>query len=106
MAPYTSAAEFKTAYSTLFSTFSTGITKSIAWRKWQLKQCWWMIAENEVEILKALNQDLNRHDFESHSSDLLALKTDILENIKNVEKWAKDSKPDAGFLFGKSRFRS
>lgn len=101
MASYTSAEDFDAAYSTLFTTFSSGITKLIAWRKWQLKQVWWMIVDNEAEILRALNEDLNRHDYESHATDLLATKGDILDAIKNVEKWAKETRPvDAGFTFG------
>jgi aldehyde dehydrogenase (NAD+) len=100
MSNYTSAAEFESSYATLFSTFSTGITKSLAWRKWQLKQVWWMLEDNEADILKALNQDLDRHDFESHATDLLATRGDVLEHIKHVEKWAEDTKPDAGFMFG------
>jgi len=59
-----------------------------------------MVLHNEVEFLKALNQDLHRHDFESHSSVLLATKNDILKHIQNVEKWAADEKPQAGFMFG------
>jgi aldehyde dehydrogenase (NAD+) len=108
MSNYTTAKEFEEAYSTLFHTFSTNITKSLAWRKWQLKQCWWMITENEDKILKALNSDLNRHDFESHASDILGLRMDILEHVKHLEEWAADSKPDAGLLFGtlgKARIR-
>jgi hypothetical protein len=41
MATYTSEAEFDEAYKTLFSTFATGKTKDLAWRKWQLKQVWY-----------------------------------------------------------------
>lgn len=98
---YTTTEELETAYTTLFSTFKSGITKDIAWRKWQLKQVWWMIADNEDAFLKALNQDLHRHDFESYSTDLLATKNDILEHIQKVEKWAADDRPQAGFIFGK-----
>lgn len=101
MTSYTSAEEFDTVYKALFTTFSTEITKLISWRKWQLKQVWWMVADHEAEFLKALNEDLDRHDYESHSTDLLALKGDILDAIKNVEKWSKETKPtDAGFMFG------
>ena len=100
MSQYTTAKEFEDSYSTLFSTFATGKTKDLRWRKWQLKQVWWMITENENEILAALNQDLNRHDFESHGADLLGLKNDTLEHIEHLEEWAADGIPDAGLIFG------
>lgn len=59
-----------------------------------------MIIENEAEILSALSCDLNRHDFESHASDLLGLKTDTLDHISHLETWAADDIPDAGVIFG------
>ncbi|TVY21156.1 Aldehyde dehydrogenase 3 [Lachnellula arida] len=100
MTQYTSAKEFESAYSALFSTFATGKTKDLKWRKWQLKQVWWMIIENEAEILDALSSDLNRHEFESHGADLLGLKTDTLEHIEHLEEWTADEIPDAGVIFG------
>jgi len=59
-----------------------------------------MIIENETEILAALTEDLNRHDFESHAADLLGLRTDTLEHIEHLEEWAADDIPDAGVIFG------
>lgn len=105
---YTPANEVSEAYSTLFETFATGRTKTLEWRKWQLKQCWWMVTDNEKAILKALKKDLNRHEMESQSTDLMGLRKDILESIMHLEEWASDTIPDAGFLFGtlgKARIR-
>lgn len=60
-----------------------------------------MVHDNEDAIVKALHQDLNRHRFESYASDILGIKSDIIDQLRNVEKWAKDSVPeDAGFIFG------
>jgi aldehyde dehydrogenase (NAD+) len=100
MTQYTSKTEFEEAYSTLFQTFDTGITKSIRWRKWQLKQCWWMVHDNEAQLIEALKEDLGRHDYEAYFGDILSTKSDILDHIKNVEKWAADEIPDAGFIMG------
>ena len=99
MAPYTNPEQLDTAYSTLHQTFKTNKTKSLAWRKWQLKQMWWMVADNEEAIAKALHADLNRHDFESYYADIGGTKNDILAHLKNVEEWAADEIPDSGFLF-------
>ncbi|KAK4696481.1 hypothetical protein P7C71_g1447, partial [Lecanoromycetidae sp. Uapishka_2] len=100
MAPYTTPEQLDVAYSTLQETFKSNKTKSLAWRKWQLKQLWWMMCDNEEAVVKALHADLNRHDFESYYADVAAVKRDILFHVKNVEKWAADEVPDAGFLFG------
>ena len=60
---------------------------------------WWMVADNEEAIAKALHADLNRHDFESYYADIGGTKNDILAHLKNVEEWAADEIPDSGFLF-------
>lgn len=106
--PWTSEASFETAYSRLFETFSTGRTKKVAWRKWQLKQCWWMIVDNEAKMVEAMKTDLNRTAFESYTMDIGAIKKDILETLKHVEEWAADERIDAGFIMGtlgKARIR-
>ena len=59
-----------------------------------------MVADNEEAIARALHSDLNRHDLESYSLDIRGVKSDILDHIKNLEAWAADEIPDAGFLFG------
>lgn len=105
---YTSREDFQDSYNTLFTSFASHKTKSLAWRKWQLKQCWWMVDDNEAAITNALRADLNRHDLESHLSDINGVKTDIIAHIKNLEKWTADVRPDAGFLFktlAKARMR-
>ena len=50
--------------------------------------------------MTALHTDLNRHAFETHYADIGAVKADILTHLDNVEGWAADEIPDAGFLFG------
>lgn len=100
MAPYTSIEEVDAAHSTLIKTFKSGKTKSVAWRKWQLKQIWWMVLDNEKAIIDALHTDLHRHDFESYLADIRGIRADILGALAHVDEWAADEIPDAGFLFG------
>ena len=99
---YSSQAEVDDAHETLHTTFKTGLTKKLAWRKWQLKQLWWLIDDNEDRILAALKADLNRHPIESVSADISGLKKEILEHIKNLEEWTKTTAINAGFI--KTRF--
>src|SRR5208282_3415725 len=100
MTTFSSHEEFQDSYTTVFQTFASGKTKSLAWRKWQLKQVWWMVEDNRGQILTALEQDLNRHEFESTASDLFAVRGDLLETINNLEEWTADEYPDGGFIFG------
>lgn len=88
MAPYTTSDQLDAVHSTLRGTFKSGKTKSVAWRKWQLKQIWWMIKDNEKAFSKALRADLNRHEFESLSAEIYPLEKDILTYINHVDEWA------------------
>ncbi|KAI6600883.1 hypothetical protein MCOR06_000603 [Pyricularia oryzae] len=98
---YTSPETFSEIHKTLNATFASGKTKSIEWRKWQLKQLWWLVHDNEQLIIEALAQDLGRHEMESRAADLAGLKGDILEHIEHLEEWAAtEPVKGAGVLFG------
>jgi aldehyde dehydrogenase (NAD+) len=93
--------DFAAIHQELNQTFARGHTKSIQWRKWQLKQLWWMIEDNQDKILGALADDLGRHEMESRAADLRGLKSDILDHLQNVEDWAATKRvPGAGMVFG------
>ena len=96
----TTKADFEETYATLFRTFRSGKTKSLSYRKWQLKQLWWLIEDNHSQILSALHADLHRPELETTGFELVALKKDLLDHINNLELWTADSVPDAGFIFG------
>ncbi|CAH0044964.1 unnamed protein product [Clonostachys solani] len=107
-APYSTREEIDEAHSALTATFATGRSKDLAWRKWQLKQLWWLLEDNEERILEVLRKDLDRHTFESCMTDLLVLKEEILDFLKNLDKWTAEVKIDAGLIFGylsKSHYR-
>jgi aldehyde dehydrogenase (NAD+) len=94
MAEYTPEAEVEAAYNTLQATFRSGKTKEIAWRKWQLKQLWWMIEENEQRIVEALHKDMNKPVFETTFTESMTIKTDIVEHLKNIDKWTAERPTD------------
>lgn len=94
MAEYTPEAEVEAAYNTLQATFRSGKTKEIAWRKWQLKQVWWMIEENEQRIVEALHKDMNKPVFETTFTESMTIKTDIVEHLKNIDKWTAERPTD------------
>jgi aldehyde dehydrogenase (NAD+) len=97
---YTSGVDFEASYYSLHRTFAKGRTKSIKWRKWQLKQVWWMIEENQERMIAALHQDLNRHAFETTTLELRGIRGDIVDMLEHVDEWSKGEKPDAGFIMG------
>lgn len=94
-------AAYQSEYNTLRNTFATNKTKSIKWRKWQLKQIWWMLEDHEQRFIDALGKDLGRHPFETIAFELRSMKADIVRGLEKVEEWSRGHAPEgAGFIFG------
>lgn len=92
---------FTEVHQRLRDTFSSGRTKDLRWRKWQLKQVFWMVDENEDQFIASLHADLNRHPFESLMADINEAKKAALEAIDHLEDWARGTAPpEAGFIYG------
>lgn len=97
---YTTPSEIDSTLTTLRAIFRSNRTKDLRYRKWQLKQLYWLVADNTDAFISALKADLNRPEFESRFTTK-GLLEDITYHIDNVETWAKDEIPNAGFLFTK-----
>lgn len=107
-AGYSNNTEVDYKINTLRQTFQSGRTKDIRFRKWQLKQLYWLVAENKEAICKAAYADTGRQEFEAYLSDVNPILDEVLYHIDHVEEWAKDTIPDSGILFtrvGKSYIR-
>lgn len=92
---------FDVTYKTLRQTSKTGRTKDLKWRKWQLKQLFWLLDENEDAFIDSLHKDLHRHAFESLMADINGAKTHLFYALDHLEKWvAGTAPPDAGFIYG------
>jgi hypothetical protein len=66
---------------------STGKTRSLEWRLFQLRQLKKMISENEVPCKEALAKDLGRGDFESFALELLPSILEIDYCLDNLGTW-------------------
>jgi aldehyde dehydrogenase (NAD+) len=95
---YSSQEEIDQTIGTLRVTFRSGRSKDVKYRKWQLKQLYWLVADNHQSFVDALHKDLGRPEFETRLG-LKAMQDDIVYHIKHVEKWARGETPKSGFLF-------
>lgn len=95
---YSTKGDIDSAVATVRSTFRSGRTKDIRYRKWQLKQLYWLVADNRTAFIEALHKDLGRPEFES-KLNIKALEDDIIYHVNHVEEWARDEIPSSGFLF-------
>ncbi|MFC7685614.1 aldehyde dehydrogenase [Ureibacillus sp. GCM10028918] len=69
--------------------FLTGHTKNIEFRKKQLVKLKDKIKQYEKEIIKALNLDLRKSEFEAYSNEIGIVLDSINNFVKNIDEWAK-----------------
>lgn len=72
---------------TLRTTFNSGTTRPLAWRKRQLEQMIAMLDENEAEFLDALKTDLGKPSVEGFITDIAFVTSEVKLMLKNLERW-------------------
>ncbi|MCT4633864.1 MAG: aldehyde dehydrogenase [Firmicutes bacterium] len=72
--------------------YFTGSTRSISFRKEQLKKLKYTIKNYEDEIIDALEVDLGRHELESYAAEIGSVLSSISFNMRHLRKWMKKKK--------------
>ena len=70
-------------------TFASGRTRSVEWRRGQLKALEKLMVDNETRIAEALATDLGRKPFEAWLADIASTTAEARDAAKNVGKWTK-----------------
>ncbi|MGB3483468.1 MAG: aldehyde dehydrogenase family protein [Mycobacterium sp.] len=73
----------------LRKTYASGRTRSLDWRRNQLRALEKLITENEGRIADALAQDLDRSPFEAWLADVASTASEAHDAARNVGKWAR-----------------
>jgi aldehyde dehydrogenase (NAD+) len=73
----------------LRKTFASGRTRSVEWRKAQLRALERLMGENETAIADALDKDLGRSPFEAWMADIASTAGEARDAAKNVRKWMR-----------------
>ena len=81
---------------TLRTTFESGRTRPLAWRKAQIAGLRRMMVEGEDELLEALRLDLGRPRVEAYGADIGHTKTELRHMDKHVGKWMKSTRVRPG----------
>jgi beta-apo-4'-carotenal oxygenase len=76
------------------NTFFTHKTRPVEFRLKQLRKLYWAIKDHEDEIREACLLDLGKGYFEAMLAEVSWVENDIVFMTKNLEKWAKDEKPE------------
>ena len=69
--------------------FNTNATKSIAFRKQQLQKLYDVIKKNEQLLMDAIYKDFKKSEFDTFTTELALIYSDIKEAKKKVAKWSK-----------------
>lgn len=85
----TGVADIPSVVARLRTTFASGRTRSIEWRRQQLRALERLVTENEPAIAEALASDLGRKPFESWLADVASTAAEARDAAKNVAKWSK-----------------
>ncbi|XP_062143551.1 aldehyde dehydrogenase family 3 member F1-like [Alnus glutinosa] len=83
----------------LRQTFRSGRTRSVAWRKNQLRALLDLIRDKEDLIFEALHQDLGKHPVETYRDEVGVVKKSATYSLSNVEKWVAPKKGDLPLVF-------
>ena len=88
-APDTTKPDIGAIVRRLRDTFATGRTRSIDWRKQQLRALQKLVEDNEPAIAEALASDLGRKPFEAWLADVAPTAGEAKDAAKNVGKWMR-----------------
>ncbi|KAG0016577.1 Aldehyde dehydrogenase [Entomortierella chlamydospora] len=89
---YTPLSDIPTILQDVRATFKSGLTKSLSYRKEQLKGLHNMIAENEDLFREASFLDLRKPPQELFLGETGIIKHECVEAIKNLDRWASPEK--------------
>ena len=78
--------------------YESGRTRSLEWRKEQLRGLVKFLAEREAELTAALHADLGKPSFESFGTDIGVVRMHIRSLAKGIDKWSKPTKVFPGVL--------
>ncbi len=78
--------------------FNSNATKDIKFRKQQLQKLFDVLKENEQLMYDAIYSDFKKSSFDTFTTELALVYSDIKEAIKKVDEWASIKKKRTNFL--------
>ena len=83
--------------------YRSGMTMSITERKKRLRRFKFTIHTHEKAILKALNEDLGKSDFESYTSEVLFVLKEIRLQSRHLKRWSTPQRVSGSWINFPSR---
>jgi aldehyde dehydrogenase (NAD+) len=89
---FTPVDEIDSSYARLNATYASRKTRSLKWRKQQLKGIIRLIDEQEEAIIGAIQADLRKSRVEAFVAEIAAIKKEAQYALKNLKKWTAKKK--------------
>jgi beta-apo-4'-carotenal oxygenase len=86
--------EITAHHNTLRTTFKSGRTKDVEYRKQQLRRLYWSIIDNTELMELSVKQDMGKSKFEAHLTEIDWCKQECIDAVEQLDKWTKDEKID------------
>ncbi|KAI5478029.1 hypothetical protein MNV49_005492 [Pseudohyphozyma bogoriensis] len=93
---YSPLSDIKPTFNSLRTTFYSGKTLPLDYRKKQLHQLGLLLEENQDDFVKALQSDLSKPSLETITGELGPTKAEVVDAINNLDKWSRDEKVKTG----------
>jgi len=90
--PLVSAGDAERTVTRLRSTFATGRTRPVAYRKDQLRALDRLLVESEPELLEALRLDLGKPGTEAYLTEIAFVRAEIAETLRHLDRWLRPEK--------------
>jgi aldehyde dehydrogenase (NAD+) len=101
--PHTEIDSIPTQVASLRRAFDAGRTRSLEWRREQLKSLIAMHDDHADEFIAALQTDLGKPTFEAFTGDVAQGKTEAKNALKNLRKWTRPERIGLLPVMGKAR---
>ena len=100
--PTSSIAAIPDLVQRLRSTFDSGKTRSLAWRRAQLEALIRFARENDAALIEALRADMGKPELEARVADVGQITIEAKLALKNLKKWTRPESAGRIPLMGKS----
>ncbi|XP_042507669.1 aldehyde dehydrogenase family 3 member F1-like [Macadamia integrifolia] len=87
----------------LRETFRRGKTRSLGWRKAQLRSLLRLLSEQEDQIFAVLREDLGKHQAEAYRDEIGVLEKSLRYSLSHIKKWMAPKKRQLPLAFFPAR---
>jgi aldehyde dehydrogenase (NAD+) len=91
------------AFDTARHAFDSGRTRTLEWRRGQLRALRRMLSERRDEIVSAVRSDLGKGDVEAYLTEVRAVQSEVTLALRNLRRWTRTRRVRSSLSLGLTR---